>query len=494
MPAFSTTASFSRVVNALVLVTFSIVMLSVHLNQIHVPDEVEAICTARDVPVDCWEQGGVFRALQFTAPTTTVSFTNFGPGTIYDPDGTVRQVSESPYAVRYAPSTDQHTQASCAVDFAANEKMRAACRAERIQDLWEVPNRELYRLSWTLSGGVHIWYMLWISMWISASFAVVMLPEYLLGVQLPTLFVWHLLGIVLTVMFYVDDHYFQLRLPLNNVFIGIAIEAFAAMVQLYWTRESQAKRVARGGKLEARPVAGALGRLMALGRDGDEGGAPAAGAEAVTIFESKLESFELLEALYMEIAITFPPVAVAVFCMVSRVNMDWVVQSLYVRSFFIFVSMAVCFKVLKFTEGSKVAKVDTERNLDPLELWFVMFIFAVTALYLSIFFLLDWYTPMWDTVIMWGDGYSRNVTAVAVLTLVVMILLIIVFLVALVIMFAINGVLQSVFENKEPMQLWFFYGVQTLLLAFRCLLFAYAVSPKIWYEHFDKLDVPLNYP
>ena len=521
----STPAAVFRYTNALVLVVFSIVMLAVHVGQVRVPHDVSAICTATNTPANCWKHGGFYRAVQFTAPTTSVAYQNFGAGTIYDPDGGTRAVGSLPYAVVFAGGkTEDHRQHWCEEQLAFPDDVERACKVEKIPELWEVPNRGLYRSAWTFAGGVHVWYFMWLATWIAASFAVVMLPPFVDYFKLPILVSWHLIGVVLSVMFFVDDYYFQLRMPLNNVFVGVVLEALAVLVQFYWGRQSQEEwdvDTLRSSAYQALPAG--LAGLMTLGPNAKDGeptpppgppgprrtsyatrkGGSAGGAReqdglevwtlGFEVFNTKLERLELVEALFVEMAITVPPLLIAVFCMASRVNLDWVIASLYLRAVFIFASMAVCFKALKFAK----AKAVTSSPGQKAELWLVMFIFAVTLTYLAVFFILDWYTPVKDTVVLWGDAYDTSVSAVIYFALVAVSLVLLAFLLLLLLVVYTVSISKGDMDYKEGisnLQVFFFYGAQFGLLVFRTVLFTYAVDPRLWYDNWDRQDVPLNYP
>jgi hypothetical protein len=504
-----------RFINAVVLVGFSFALLGWHWGQVHTPHETRAICTASNTPADCWTYGGHFRGAEFTAPTTTISFNSYDVGTFAGPDGVARPVGAEPYAVVYANGvTDEHRQHWCTTQLDLAERSKAACHLEKIPEMWEVPNALLARASWTFSGGVHIWYFIWLSTWLSASFAVAMLPSVVDMIKLPVLAAWHLVGLMLTVMMFVDDPYFQVRLPLNNVIIGVVLEVFSIAAQFYWARQSQEEWAPTLLKAAAyAPLPAGLAGLMSLG-DGSVAGGSVTGSThshhshpppvevkpkmwhlSFEVFNSKLQEIELLEALFVEMTLTVPLLLIAVFCIASRVNLDWVIASLFLRAFFLFVCMAICFKSMKFVANRE--RRDTA-SANKYDMWLVMVVFILTLLFLAVYFIMDWYYPMKEADTLWGDALESSIPALVYITLTALCLLLVAFLVVLLLAaYTIswtNDEEEDVKSKLRTVQVYFFYGAQFGLLVLRTTAFAYGVDPFTWYGSWTRSDVPLNYP
>jgi hypothetical protein len=528
-----------RFSNAFVLVAFGFIAILVHHSQVRVPDKTEARCTARDTPVGCWDHGGGYRAASFVAPTTGISFADIGVGVIYNPDGSTRPVTATPFDVLFdaADKTTSRLQTACVADFPDTDLVTVgdqfpeehfACLAERVPALWEIPNGALAGDQWTLAGGIHVWYFMWISLWISASFAVTMVPDYYGAkyVKFPIIAFWHFIGVVLTVMIYVDDPFFQMRLPLNNVIIGCALQALAALAQFYWEVEAMydghgvapakvagnetsadgTQTEGMGSRYAGRGAPLSLTALMTLGIDGDSrrgsthtakshshAGSVTAAEDRVAlvthqrdIFAWKATHKELFEALNVELALTMPALLLAVFGMVSRVNIDWVVSSLFLRSTLFFLGLAACFKALKFHAEAK------QHGLGGV-LRVTVAVFAAVMIYLVAWVLFDWYHPMAQTTSHWGDAFPGGLRTTAMITLVVTVILVSLFLVGLLV---VGVVFPAILEEdvKGSTEESAYMALQALLLVVRVFLFVCTVSPGTWYGAFDKMAVPLNYP
>ena len=539
-----------RYVNAVVLVVLSGVSIFVHMAQIYTPDKAVARCTALDTPTNCWEHGGHFRALSFVSPTTGITFSDYGVGVIYNPDGSTRLVADNPYDVLYdqAAKTTSKRKAVCATAFPDSDLVtagdqipeeRLACLAENIPDMWEVPNEGLAHDTWNMAGGIHIWYFMWLSLWIAASFAVTMIPaySYVEYIKFPVVTAWHFTGIVITVMAYVDDAYFQMRLPLNNVITGFTLQALAALAQFYWELEAMHddgphRRVTvaevqdNDGKSGGKTMGSHLTALMTFGPENEDDSRSVAstkshnsksqgarshserrgstrsstsqyqttvadGAEgppvthARDIFEWKTRNTELVEALNIEIALTLPAVLLAVFSMVSRVNLDWVVSSIFLRSTLFFLGMAACFKTFKFYRAAE------SKNLGGI-FRVTVAIFAGTMVYLVAWVLFDWYHPMAQTTSNWGDAFPGGLGTIAMLTLVAMIMLVTFFLIGVVVLGVAFPDVEGV--HVQSTEKFAYLVIQGLLLIIRVFVFVYTVDPKAWYGVWDPKNVQLNYP
>eukprot|EP00961_Rhodomonas_salina_P064894 873226-Rhodomonas_salina.1 len=85
---------------------------------------------------------------------------------------------------------------------------------------------------------------------------------------------WQLLGILAAVLMFIDDDSLHMRLPLNNVLVGVSMIIFTSIVQAYWIRVELMKKSdtnhqnmdtqATAG-LYSRLPGGSLSRLMSMG-------------------------------------------------------------------------------------------------------------------------------------------------------------------------------------------------------------------------------------
>jgi hypothetical protein len=513
------------------MVTLACVAAGMHRGQVYVDQAAtDHICTAVNTPVNCWTHGGVFRAVQFTAPTTSLSFGDALPASSTAPTA---------YAALFDTNFDAYDSAHCVTEYPldTDKNKRAACQIERVPKIWENPNSYNYRRLYSLSGGVHVWYLLWISLWVGASFSVAFLPatlsplplhedrikaeqkrSWLLDtIKLPMMLIWHLLGIVLSAWFYVDDTYFNMRLPLNNVIFGVVLQLAALVVQLMWARISQETDIEPNKlatalhntvyeRVPTAPVG--LSAMMTLNsmtpvrstvskqRLGDR--------FSIEIFSAKYLDMSLLETFFIEVAITLPPAMVAVYCMCSHVNMDWMLQSIYVRSLFAFLCVAVAYKVLPALERHKQAEekmrkqgIDVVNMFGRFELIIVLVVLVLTTTVFIFGLLYDWITPVHDAVVFWGDAYSSGVQGLAIYTLVLVVIFIAGYVIALVVAMILAmcmGPSATEHAITHNMHLYGWYMSQMLLFVFRVILFAYAVDPKLWYVAYNKQDVMLNYP
>eukprot|EP00961_Rhodomonas_salina_P257511 3479985-Rhodomonas_salina.4 len=526
-----------RCVQACTLVVFSLVTLGLHIQDV----DVGQVCTDTNVPVDCYKKdSGRFRAINFTAPTTSLTFINYGGGPVYGVNGLYRSMLEVPYKLVYDPlTTFNRTQEWCVAEYPDNLYTQRACKAEMIQDMYEVPNSEASGTTWALAGGVHIWFFLWLSLHLSASFSVLMLPHWEYSaferVKIGILFIWHLLGLSFSIVLFVDDDYFNMLLPVNNAIIGITFELFTMVVQLLWVRTTstlgmaayyditpsrpKGYRLTPGGNHTVDMKAGTseLSALMTLDSHSrqrvhtsdtlryNDGRVEVRRQQIQSyddwdVFETKKNAGELMESVFIEFALTMPLIMVAIYCMSVRVNMDWVLQSLYLRSIMIFLSLSLLFKCLPLT-GS-----------DYLQNYIANMVGVVTApvFCLAVSLLYDWYTPLAHSTHWWGTAVNPGVSHIAVMA-------------AIVVFGVILGSITFIFfsllaisnwgngdycvpklnahgnRNTKDESVWMnadeatYYVVQFFVFILRIMVFAYAVNPELWYEEYDKADVMLNY-
>lgn len=499
----------ARAANALILVTLSVICVGLHRGQVYVDTSAtDHVCTDVDTPTDCWTHGGIFRAMNFTVPTTMMSFSVSGGS--FASDHGIYIPSSVNYIAHYEGNVHPHNQTACEVSFAADSQERAACYLEHVPWIHEADNRATYRSSPFLTGGVHVWYMSWLSLWLSASFAVAMIPSVFYGVEidwvkLPVLALWHVIGVVLSVMFYVDDGYFNMRLPLNNVLIGCFTTLFAILVQFYWARVSQDFNDYKGHRgsqdLRAANPKG-ISALMTIAHPhsaattvlaarNDNAASEVKMEYSMEIFTAAYKEGTLMETFFMELAICLPPGLIAVWCMAVRYGIDWAVQSLYVRSFFIFFFIACTYKampVLRYEKGSTA--------LSKNELALVLVVTVTTIFYFAYFFLADWIIPVIHMKNAYEGIYSGQAVSVAYTFFAFTLAFVIAYSLALLIYYVIAFV-QSETNYKfatSEFQYYVWAISQLLMLVLRILLFVYAIAPHLWYGLYDKTHVELNYP
>ena len=514
------TAQGWNYMSTLLLIVFSIV-LPASYSGFHDPPP-GAPCTSYGVGADpaksCWEGGGKFWGFDLTAPTVSIAFQNYSQGVIYDGPGLVRTIEQLPFPAAYEDDTKMENAriAHCAADakIAADDYLLASCVAEAVPDVWQIPNRHRYRTAWDLSGGVHIWFFCWVSLWLSASFSVLMLPggPIMSYIKVPVLMLWQLLGILAAVLMFIDDDSLHMRLPLNNVLVGVSMIIFTSIVQAYWIRVELVKdgdthrpdmETQATAGLYSRVPGGSLSRLMAMGPS--VVGVPGALAGQhvshtfYSIFEGKKSSRLLLEGAFIEAALTVPLGVVAVFCACSRVNTDWMVQSILFRCYLIFACAAFCFKLFSLDSKPRMIGPRTQASAekkDRGDLWLVMIVFAFTIFLLLFFFLADFYWAVYETSENISDDWSSGRKHAGYTMFAFLFLMVIIYVVTAIGLFMLsffgNERVEAFFEGGA--QVWAWVAIRILLLGYHCLIFTYGIEPRLWYGSFDRKDVWLDYP
>ena len=217
------------ILNAVTLVTMTIITIAVHVSDVE--PGIPCISTAT-----CDLAGsGKYRAMNFTAESTSVSYRARVAGGVRGIDNTMQEIALNGWPMRmYADDgTNTHLSSRCAaINTGRDVAARDRCVAEGISVMYELPNG---RESMTLTGGVHIVYMFFVTLHISASFALIMLPDNLNMMKMVVIPLWHIMGVLLMVLIYTKDTMFEMRVPVNNVILAVTLELFTLFIQYMWT-------------------------------------------------------------------------------------------------------------------------------------------------------------------------------------------------------------------------------------------------------------------
>jgi hypothetical protein len=389
--------------------------------------------------------------------------------------------------------------------------------------LYELPNSSE---SLAISGGVHIFYLFFVTLHIGGSFALIMLPESLGLVKRYVLPVWHTMGIILVVLVYTKDSYFHMKVPVNNVFLAITLEMFTLFVQYMWTVDhtgidskgnqkpegfvsrfsgktnatqtsgkgldslmkivptmnsdqstKYSKLASNSGptELSDRPTYGVLGVQYAYDTDQS--------IYNLNVFGRALRSGNILEPFVAECAITIPSLLIVIFVIAHRNPFDFFLQSIYLRAFLAFGVLLVVMRMRNI-----------HRELDKEEVIHnTVAASAVTALFVSSFMfyhmLYDWLHPIYLTLHDYSDlgDLDESYTLALLVFSFVVIITAILFLVTLVKSF-VSGAFWD-----QWISLIVYMGLSLLLFTLRFVVFIYMMFPGKWYGAWNTQDVLRHY-
>lgn len=532
---------YFRILNPLALIAFSISALIVHVVDVN----VGTVCTDYNIPAMCATKGsGRFRALNFTAPTTSLYFTKFLEpeySNIPHPDSSLL------YNLAYDPNTAEITGDYCTDPSgkkALNSSLKEdadkldACKAEAIPMLYEIKNGgSYYRISWNLSGGVHIFYFIWLSLWLAASFQVLIFPIWgqnktnfkpdnqtkdfktyisnqtgiINKLKVAVLLLWHFVGIIFSLILFTNDKYFETRLPLNNAVLGIIFEGFALLVQLYiqftnrgHMENSWGLRTKNTFSSSAQANTQGLKNLMtiatptntgytALGR----GYANENETDIIThadVFGAKTYNDELLEYFFWECVFTLPLLMVAVFCITSRVNMAWALELLYSRLLLLFLLFGMFFR-LTTNQMQMRHNLGKKAEDEPALVRTILMFFGLLLVFLTVTTLLEWIEPIAYSRYQWDESLRFSTWTAGIGSAVLIVIVLALALVAAaydiwILFFPFN---KQTDERDRKMDLGIYMSLSLLVMVVRVIVFAMIVNPGLWYEVYDKNDVLLNY-
>lgn len=524
------------------IAVLSLVVIGTHIENVR----VETVCTDTNVPARCWA-GSAFRAMNFTALSKTVTYDPLTAGMYVgvDDTNTWSTLHHFPVLVNGDLETAKHLSSRCAIDLPENYTAEhlTACEVTNVQPLWEVPNHIGYS---TLSGGVHVVFFIWLALHITASFLLIMVPlhpqlkTYQKGKDEPmsaitgqsvkqVIFIfWHCLGILLPVIIYANDHYFNMRLPLNNVIHSTALQLFAVFIQYSWTIVTETEQDilsanGNGGAMQDM-VRGedenhhhhhghhdgntnteqrmALMNAMAISKggavklgSGREMRYNVGGKDDVeydndwNVMETKLVLMETFETVMTQCALTLPLLMVAVMCIGHRVQVDYLLQSVYLRTFLLFATFALSERI------SAIARRDYIKDMIITDATvMIQFLFLGACTVLFAFLIIDWYEPFRLT----NAEYRKTGNLSTSYNIVLATTGFFSFIIFFVWIYKVVQTMPTITDkSKRIMEVRFIVGVSLLVQLLVCILCItlgiYATNPKSWYSAYNEQDVLLNY-
>lgn len=572
-----------RWTNCVTMVLATVIFAAFHLSFVNVGE----VCTAPDTPSNCWDDGGPYRATDFTMLTTRLSFTDIAAGQNRIWDNSMTKRSVDAYSVVFAP--DKDTQGSLAsVCNYADHWNQTRCTSEKISPLYEIPNS---RTDYTLSGGVQIGYLFFVSLHIAAAFAIMMLPEVRTAAsdgkggsvvsanmevaKMIVLMGWYIGGILCVILFYVADDLTNMRVPVNNVSLAIMIEVFAMFVQFSWALNSlkpfaleefwrdfalavhahdsdpdmvsgtlsyvanSPPMVPEGGSFNddsrsmeaaASGTGGALSSLMRISgmpgghsRDGikyaqlgyrfadkqyaSNGQLKTADGTYVkinrfdmSVYETKIIMGEVLEPFMIECALTMPLLLSIAYAVGHRSTYDFVLQSIYTRTFLFFGALSVTAKVFGARYlGTKRMQYERKASAEAHVLHADHAAYAVgaflvtTATIMFGFMLYSWFNPL--RIVTWDNRAIGDAGSAAAFVVITLVFTVLIACISCAILF--GSVLMLIFSSQE-IEPGAMVGVQSLLTlllwVLRIIMFIYMLMPDSILGSVNPEDVVLGYP
>lgn len=334
-----------RVFSAVVHVAFMVVALAIHVQQVHVGYQ----CTLAENSFNstCYKRSsGTLRALNFTVPTTYLSFSNNDLPYKSTPWDVLFYTGTTDHPHR-GSGTDGHLSSNCTYDLAGHDPYEIqACEAQRLRTMYEYENTDEYL---TLAGGVHIVFCLWVTLHIAGSFTLFNLPPSFDGTKVHTLPMWYISGFIVTLLIHLEDDYFNMRVPLNNIVLAIILQIFTVIIHFLWAKNYMTDSYSPVQTKLGMPVDPRSSLAIPFGAHHNMIGntrlskharykstGPVAPSYHLDVFEQKWDQFSVLELIFMESAFTLPLFFVSVYVIGNRVSMDWEVQSIYIRLFILF--------------------------------------------------------------------------------------------------------------------------------------------------------------
>jgi hypothetical protein len=544
---------------SVIYVIASIAVLAVHVSHSRVGQECYANEGVSDpkipTPFDsqCYlTNSGAYRAINFTIPTTTLSF-----------DTKTRPWSGKAYSLIYLPGikavkgggygTGGRLATDCQTDFVGKDVREwHVCEATRIRAMSEMLNDFS---SNTLAGGCNVAFLVWLSLHLSAGFAMFALPPMYDSVKQVLLPIWYLLGYILVTAIYFDDDFFHMNVPLNNILLSYILQTFMVVMHFLWAKVSESrKRYKEVAADEASTVHGSLVHTSHPHVTGTEtvtdslfqgqfqrgpqtrfsltpfntvtnkpapignhstfmpyhGVVPSVNGYLMDVFEDKWNTFCVMELTYVELAFTLPSLVVVFFVIGNFVTMDWFLQALYMRTFFICSLLAIAERIRgmgwrHYSADANDAlanhkpEIATRSRLLPIHLFI-----NLCAVYIIIYMLLDFMTTMKESV--WQSStVDIGLHGAKTFTMFFHALLWILFSVQ--VLYNLTGIFMDLFpimisssthelqgdshDSRFVSYTYLYIVQQVVILSVRILAVLIVFAPDTWYGPFDKRDVTL---
>ena len=528
-----------RVFSTLELLVFSIVTLALHWTHVN----VKTPCTDFDTPHNCWNPdekgGGIFRAMNFTALSTYISLNPYS-------EATMQNMGNTAYMYHIEPDSESvlenYTYAKCD-SYTANSRRWHACKATKIPQLYEIATLgDAYRSDWRWSGGVDIWFFFWLALWIATSFQVLFFPVDIVRhpnasqkIKQLVLLIWHTTGVSLIISFYANDDYFNFRLPLNNVFLGMILELSVVLTQVYLLKmkvdtektesnllvDSEYETVGTNRKQQNNNGVG-LSTLMRVSApahgpffigEGDDGAAIKPSSllqlgSTVDVFGSRVHSDQAMELFFLECVFTLPITFIAITCIFSRVSETFALEMFYFRLVLIFLGMMISFKAIShhwYDDPDKKEGNTDKQAWNKAKDWHVpvaimAFAFVFGLLSISTFF--DFVDMGANTQSYWGEALGHHIWQLWYLGAIVYAMVVFAPLLWLILWVSLGSmVTRSKYGmnagftqwTSKQQQLMAYYFLSFLVLLLRTWTVVFMLSPNLWYGDYDKKDVLLNY-
>lgn len=540
-----TKEKFSRFVHPF-FALLGIVSLSVSLGVMKSNVHMDLPCTAAPTSLTdaCVVAAGKWASLRFTSETNNLQYFPIMADSVSDVDQSMAMVhlNQVPVIYDHEEAADtarlahdpllfqSHLAHKCSFTY-PNASDINACEARRIPTMYLMPNK---KDAVTLAGGVHVYFMLWMCIHISTTFCIIwsrtayinrdgshetntMLDHFktiLLGL-------WFLMGFLVPLFVYVYDSHFHFRLPLSNLALAWVLQMYMFAIMFTWYIDGKitqseavsdtatADLVYKDGKSHTHHGPGAtapdhptgpkqesqLKSLMRIPVPGQnmamptyqQTGKPAYSALGISILhnydfiDTKISGGENVEMLCQEAAMTFPLALLAFYAMGNRNMIDYEAESLFVRSFLVFSTFAVLdrirsLSILHEVYGYYVAQA--------------ILTCATFVCILASYMLYDIVNPIIN-VIPPHSGFNGVHTLLVMTTVLIGILIAVVFFYFVATTLADFGHKNSAFSISCKVAVY--YMLMVITFVFRIMVLTALFEPNIWYGHYDKRDLLLNY-
>jgi hypothetical protein len=510
-----------RIFVAIFYVIATITTLALHVSQV----QISSVCMQKDPWSDsCLASSGLYRSLNFTSNTFYYSF-----------QATADVYGGQPVPVKWdTVSTTGFRSSTCGTELAAigaDKSVQNKCESTRIRNIYEIPAD---KKSYTLAGGVHIIFFLWVSLHISTAFAIFYLPPSGTLGKFIVLPMWYIIGFGMIITVFFDDTYFDMHVPFNNIFLSIVLEIMMIGLHFIWARNSSAiESNAEQNAIEHPPPAvnprsvpeysapdmptqasqfrsatkkDSLSSLMNLstfagpmrvGRNTEFGPQYTPMTTLKTslyhgdVFEQKWANYSLLEMFYMELALTMPLDFLAIFSVAVRTTSDWSIQSYFVRIFLICSTLAIVEKVRSLAWDERNNTLSRTR-IAPLVI-LVTSIVVIMFGFLCRSFIYPYIEVFYVTANVDLGFYGVKLFSLFYFALFVT-------LVSFISMYNMVGALYDLFgaTDSSASSRFRMYTAWAMLFTFlmlfiKVVIVTYMIQPRTWYPAFNPHDVTLAY-